>query len=154
MLDFAKICQDAGRDYYKLYAVTFSPKSEYQEEHLYAQWLAQALGIKSGLKGCYYYIVPEMFQSGALHWHGTICVFDQMGFHKKLHLLRRRGFIKLKPITDLPEWEKYVMKDFEDVRMLFDFDPIMYHDSTITRDRRKKLGIIGAQDDVESDYDI
>lgn len=79
-----------------------------------------------------YSFIPELTLDGNVHIHGYYLVKDMIKFFRKfLPMLKSCGFIKIKPITTMHDWQAYMMKDMEQNQYLFDGLPYPFDNDTI-----------------------
>jgi len=72
--------------------------------------------------------VPELTRDGNVHIHGVYYVKDCIKYFRKfLPMLKKQGFVKIKPVDDYGGWIAYMMKDMESNDELFDDLPYPYH---------------------------
>lgn len=76
-----------------------------------------------------YALIPELTENNRIHYHGMFTIRDLCkGRHKKLTIpaLGQLGYIKIKLIDDWPKWLKYISKDYEENKDIFDVEDLLF----------------------------
>lgn len=66
-------------------------------------------------------LYPELNKKGNIHFHGYLKVCDRYKFLKtKCSIIESIGFMYLKQIDDPAKWKKYILKDYEDMKVVLE----------------------------------
>ena len=104
----------------ELLSLTLSPPAGGNPVYNYEQqrpWIQRMLNRCSKT----YFMIPELDDSGRLHWHGWVYVHDHHKWFIQVipTLFHNVGFINSKKIHNFEQWEEYIMKDIERTRTVF-----------------------------------
>lgn len=140
----------------ELLALTISPRIDNADDTYLtssspdmAYWPQRSL-IQRLLQRCSkdYKMFPEFSDSGHLHWHGYVLVHDTVKWFMQVipTIVKRIGFIKVKPVKSLQAWLEYCTKSQEDmyryIQDLIQEDEKIYIDSSIALKRKRIKGHI------------
>lgn len=87
-------------------------------------------------------IYPELNIQGNIHYHGIIDISDKIKWHKKvLPSFKFHGFVVLKTIFDLNQWNDYIKKDREVMKDIINTELPLTCDHRLIR-KRSNYGFI------------